>query len=310
MGDISSSALELIGDTPLLHLSRIHPGPGAILAKAEFVQPGGSVKDRAALRIIQDARSDGRLAPGQPVVEMTSGNLGAGLAIVCNVLGHPFIATMSEGNSPARARMLEALGAMVVRVAQVDGTPGHVTGADIDAATRRAVELAGERGAFYVDQFNNPSNVRAHEETTGPEIWAALGARLDAFVAAVGSGGTFVGAGHYLKRQKPEVRCLAVEPAGAQVLAGQPVTQRCHLLQGTGYGFVPPLWDPQLADGFIAVTDEEATRYRRLLAEREGLYVGYSAAANVCAVVKAIDGGSLGAAPTVVTVLCDSGLKY
>lgn len=310
MSGISSSALDLIGNTPLLRLSRTGPRPGAVLAKAEFVQPGGSVKDRAALRIIQDARSEGRLVPGQAVVEMTSGNLGAGLAVVCNVLGHLFIATMSEGNSPARARMLEALGAEVVRVPQVDGTPGHVTGADIDSATSRARELAGERGAFYVDQFNNPSSVRAHEDTTGPEIFAALSTKLDAFIAAVGTGGTFVGASRYLKRQKPEVRCLAVEPAGAQVLAGQPVTQPCHLLQGTGYGTVPPLWDPSVADGFIAVTDEEATRYRRLLAEREGLHVGYSAAANVCAAVKAIESGALGSAPTVVTVLCDTGLKY
>ncbi len=291
-------------------MSRIGPRPGAVLAKAEFVQPGGSVKDRAALRIIQDARSDGRLVPGQPVVEMTSGNLGAGLAIVCNVLGHPFTATVSEGNSPARARMLEALGAEVVRVPQVDGRPGHVTGADIDAATSRANELAEERGAFYVDQFNNPSSVRAHEDTTGPEIWAALGAKLDAFIAAVGTGATFVGTCRYLKRQKPEVRCLAVEPAGAQVLAGQPVTQPCHLLQGTGYGIVPPLWDPAAADGFIAVTDQEATLYRSLLAGMEGLHVGYSGAANVCAAVKAIEGGALGSAPTVVTVLCDTGLKY
>ncbi len=310
MSGISSSALDLIGNTPLLRLSRIAPGPGVILAKAEFVHPGGSVKDRAARRIIQDARSEGRLVPGQPVVEMSSGNLGAGLAVVCNVLGHPFIATMSEGNSPTRARMLEALGAEVVMVPQVEGRPGHVTGADIDAATSRANELAGERGAFYVDQFNNPSSVRAHEETTGPEIWAALGTKLDAFIATVGTGGTFVGVGRYLKRQEPEVRCLAVEPAGAQVLAGQPVTQPCHLLQGTGYGIVPPLWDPALADGFVAVTDEEATRYRRLLAEKEGVHVGYSAAANVCAAVKSIEGGALGSAPTVVTVLCDTGLKY
>ncbi len=310
MSEISASALDLIGHTPLVALSGIHTGPGAIFAKAEFAQPGGSVKDRAALRIIQDARQEARLADGQPVVEMTSGNLGAGLAVVCNVYGHPFIATMSRGNSPARARMLEALGAEVVLVPQVDGRPGRVTGADIAAATERAIEIASERGAFYVDQFNNPSCVRAHEDGTGPEIWAALGDALDAFVAAVGTGGTFVGASRFLKSQRPGVRCVAVEPEGAEVLAGRPVSKACHLLQGTGYGIVPAQWEPGLADGFVAISDEDATRFRQLLAEKEGLYVGYSAAANVCAAVMVAESGALGAAPCVATILCDAGLKY
>ncbi len=310
MGEVTPSALGLIGNTPLVRLSRIRPGRGRLLAKAEFVQPGGSVKDRAALRIVQDARGAGQLGPGQPVVEMTSGNMGAGLAVVCNVLGHPFIATMSEGNSPARARMLEALGAEVVLVRQVEGTPGRVTGADIRAATERAIEIARERGAFYVDQFNNPSCVRAHEESTGPEIWEALGDELDAFVAAVGTGGTFVGVSRFLKRMKPGMWCVAVEPEGAEVLAGKAVEKPDHLLQGTGYGFVPPQWDPGLADEFIAISDNEATRFRRLLAEKEGLHVGFSAAANVCAALKLVESSRLGEAATVVTVLCDTGLKY
>lgn len=304
------SALDLIGNTPLVQLERIYPGPGRVLAKAEFVQPGGSVKDRAALWIIRDARASGRLVPGQLVVEMTSGNMGAGLAVVCNVLGHPFVAAMSEGNSPARARMLEALGAEVVLVPQVEGTPGRVTGADIQAATERAIEIARERRAFYVDQFNNPSCVRAHEESTGPEIWEALGAELDAFVAAVGTGGTFVGVSRLLKRMKPGVHCVAVEPEGAEVLAGKGLTKADHLLQGTGYGFVPPQWEPGVADEFIAVSDEEAVSFRRLLAQKEGLHVGYSAAANVCAAVKLAGGGRLGHRPTVATILCDTGLKY
>ncbi|UCC73456.1 MAG: cysteine synthase family protein [Gemmatimonadota bacterium] len=310
MSDISPSALELIGNTPLLALDRVYPGPGRILAKAEFVQPGGSVKDRAALRVLEDARESGALAPGQPVVEMTSGNMGAGLAVVCNILRHPIIVTMSEGNSPARARMLEALGAEVVLVAQVEGCPGQVSGADIDAASTRAIEIARERNAFYVDQFNNPSCVRAHEEGTGPEIWQVTGGDVDAFVAVVGTGGTFVGASRYLKRKRSGVYCVAVEPEGAEVLAGKEVAEPCHLLQGTGYGLVPPQWDPDLVDGFLAVSDEEATRFRRSLAEQEGLYVGFSSAANVCAAVKLIESGTVGRAPTVVTVLCDTGLKY
>lgn len=310
MSAITPNALGLIGDTPLLALGRINRGPGTILAKAEFVQPGGSVKDRPALRIIEDARKSGRLAPAQPVVEMTSGNMGAGLAVVCNVLDHPFIVTMSEGNSPARARMLEALGAEVVLVPQVEGTPGCVSGADIRAATERAIEIARERQAFYVDQFNNPSCVSAHELGTGPEIWAAAGDELDAFVAAVGTGGTFVGVSRFLKTKDSAIHCAAVEPQGAEVLAGKEVEKPCHLLQGTGYGFVPPQWDDGLVDSLLAVSDEEAARFRLSLAEEEGLHVGFSSAANVCAAVKLIESGCLGEAPTVVTVLCDTGLKY
>jgi len=310
MTPISKSVLDLIGYTPLVALSRIRRSPGTIWAKAEFMQPGGSVKDRAALRIIQDARHSGQLVSGQPVVEMTSGNMGAGLAVVCSVLGHPLIVTMSEGNSPARARMMEALGAEVVLVPQVDGCPNQVTGSDIAVATDRAVRLAEERDAFYVDQFNNPACVLAHEEGTGPEIWDAVGSELSAFVSAVGTGGTFVGTSRFLKRQKPDVHCVAVEPQGAEVLSGKEVTKQCHLLQGTGYAIVPPQWDPDLVDEFLAVTDEDATAYRRSLAEKEGLHVGYSAAANVCAAVKLIESGRLGESPTVATVLCDTGLKY
>lgn len=310
MRQISTSVLDLIGRTPLVALSRLHTGPGRILAKAEFVQPGGSVKDRAALQIIQDARAAGRLAPGQTVVEMTSGNMGAGLAVVCNALGHPFVVTMSEGNSPARARMLEALGAEVVLVRQVDGCPGQVTGADIKAAAESAERIAAERNGYYVDQFNDPACVKAHEVGTGPEIWEAVGGEMDAFVAAVGTGGTFVGASRFLKRQRPDLTCVAVEPEGAEVLAGNEVTKPCHRLQGTGYGRVPPQWSSELADGYLAVSDDEADDYRSLLARREGLHVGYSSAANVCAAVKLIEGGRLGRSPTVVTVLCDTGLKY
>ncbi len=302
--------MDLVGRTPLVALSRVHPGPGKILGKAEFVQPGGSVKDRAALRIIQDAREVGLLEPGQAVVEMTSGNMGAGLAVVCNALGHPFVVTMSEGNSPARAKMMEALGAEVILVPQVDGCPGQVTGADIAVAAERAEEIAGERSAFYVDQFNNPSCVKAHEDGTGPEIWEAIQNELDAFVAAVGTGGTFVGASRFLKRVKPDVRCVALEPKGAEVLAGKPVTKVCHLLQGTGYGLAPPQWDASLADDYVAVSDAEAGLFRQLLAKREGLHVGFSSAANICGAMKLIESGRLGEAPTVVTVLCDTGLKY
>lgn len=307
---LQSSAAGLIGGTPLVELARIAGGRGRLLAKVEFLQPGGSVKDRAARAAIEAAHADGRLAPGQPVVEMTSGNMGAGLAVVCAALGHPFHAFMSAGNSIERVRMLEALGAKVTRVPQVDGEPGRVTGADIAAAEAGARAFAAERGAFYVDQFHNPAVARAHEQGAGPELWAQCGGRLDAFVAIVGTGGTFVGTSRFLKRCSPAPRCYAVEPAGTQPLAGRPATDPRHLLQGAGYGLVPPLWDPSLADGTLAVGDDEAVAMRRRLGAEEGLYVGYSAAANVAAALRLFDGGLVARGGSVATVLCDTGLKY
>jgi cysteine synthase A len=310
MSDAVTGALALIGNTPLLRLARIATAPLELHAKAEFVQPGGSVKDRAALEIIRSAYADGRLVPGRPVVEMTSGNMGAGLAVVCNVHGNPFTAVMSAGNSPERAKMMRAMGADVVLVPQVDGRPGQVTGADIDAAEKWARQLARDRGGFYVDQFNNPGSVRAHEAGTGPEIWRELGTRLGGFAAAVGSAGTFVGTARYLKRMNPAIVCAAVEPEGAEVLAGRGLRKPRHLLQGTGYGIVPPQWEAGLADVFLAVSDDEAESFRRRLAMEEGLHIGYSAAANVCAALKLGASGRVGRAPVVVTVLCDTGFKY
>lgn len=308
--DIRASAIGLIGCTPLVSLARIAGDRGTLLAKAEFLQPGGSVKDRAALAAIESARGSGQLRPGQPVVEMTSGNMGAGLAVVCAALGHPFHAFMSMGNSVERVRMLEALGAIVTRVPQVDGEPGRVTGADIDAAAVAARAFAREHRAFYVDQFHNPATVRAHEAGTGPELWAQCGARLDAFVAIVGSGGTFIGTSRFLKRMAPPPRCFAVEPDGAQVLAGRPVTKPQHLLQGAGYAIVPPQWEGTLCDGSLAVSDDDAAAMRRQLGAEEGLYVGYSAAANVAAALQLFDRGLVPRGGIVATVLCDTGLKY
>jgi cysteine synthase A len=301
--------LSLIGNTPLLELRRLHNGPGRLLAKAELFQPGGSVKDRPALKIIQLAYQSGLLKAGQPVVEMTSGNMGAGLAVVCAVYGNPFVAVMSSGNSPERAKMLRGLGAEVVLVSQVDGAPGQVTGADIARATEVAKEFAQERGAFYVDQFNNPGSVLAHYETTGPEIWNELDGELSAFVASIGSGGTFIGTSKFLKSKNSKVKCIPAEPEGADILATGKVIKPRHLLQGTGYGIVPPHWDSDLVDEFLTVTDDEATSMRTELANKEGLFVGYSAAANVVAAAKVLRSLNDEKA-TVVTVLCDTGLKY
>jgi cysteine synthase A len=302
-------ALGLIGQTALIALRRIHPGPGLLLAKTEFLNPGGSVKDRPALAALSAARAAGVLRPGQLVVEMTSGNMGAGLAVVCAALGHPLLVTMSRGNSPRRAEMLRGLGAEVVLIEQADGEPGRVTGADVAAALDAAKHLAAQRRAFYVDQFNNPACIEAHERGTGEEILRQTAGRLDAFVALVGSGGTFIGTMRALKRRRPEIQGVAVEPLGAEVLAGKPLEKARHLLQGGGYGIVPARWQPGLMDCALAVSDVEATEYRRRLAEEEGLYLGFSAAANVAAASRYLRARAEERA-VAVTVLCDTGLKY
>jgi cysteine synthase A len=301
------AALAAIGGTPLLQLPLPEGCRGSLWAKAELLQPGGSVKDRAALGCVEHGLATGALRPGQPVVEMTSGNMGAGLAVVCGVLGHPFTAYMSAGNSPERARMMQALGARVVLVDQVDGTPGQVTGADIAAASKRAREDAEASGAWYVDQFHNPGGLLAHQNGTAVEVWEQTGGAVDVFVACVGTGGTLVGTGRGLKARKP-VTVLAVEPATSAVLAGLPVTDPRHVLQGAGYGDVPPHHDPDVVDGYLQVTDDEAVAAREWLGRRCGLHVGYTAAANVHAATSWLQ--QQDADLTVVTVLCDTGLKY
>lgn len=306
----AASVIEAIGSTPLIELARIHRGPGRILAKAEFLNPGGSMKDRAALRIVRDAEADGRLGAGQTVVEMTSGNMGAGLSVVCAATGHPFVAVMSRGNSPARRVQMEALGAEVVLVDQTDGVPGKVTGSDIAAAVERAKAITKERSGFYVDQFNNISGVRAHESGTGPEIWRQTDGQLDAFVCVVGTGASLVGVARFLGSQSERVKIYAVEPAKSRPLAGLAIDAPQHVLQGTSYGTVPPHCANFRADGHLAVTDEEALRTQHDLGKREGLFVGPSSAANVCAAAKLAASGELGAQPTIVTLLCDTGLKY
>lgn len=302
-----------IGSTPLIELRSISAGHrGRVLAKMEYVQPGGSIKDRAALQIITDAYKQGKLQKGQPVVEMTSGNMGAGLAVVCGATGNPFIATMSEGNSPERIKILEALGAEVVLVPQVDGSRGRVTGEDIAAAVDEALKIKHQQGAYYVDQFNNPSSVSAHYHTTGPEIWAQSEGKIDGFCASIGTGGTFVGTAGFLKKQNPGIICTASEPQNVAIIKKGRMQNPRHIIQGTGYGCVPPHWDPALSDDIILVSDEEVKRYTHALARDEGLYVGYSSGANVCAAIKLLESDLLKKRknPSVVTVLCDTGYKY
>lgn len=311
------NALSIIGNTPLVKLENLthHVNvTGHIYAKVESRNPGGSIKDRAARKIIEMAYATKKLRRGQTVVEMTSGNMGSGLAVVCNVFGNPFVAVMSAGNSKARARMLESLGAKVLLMPQVDGTPHHVTGNDILAAAAYAKQIAQEENAFYVDQFNHPGSVLAHFETTAPEIWRDLHNNIHAFVASVGTAGTFVGCAQYLKTQRADIICVAVEPHGHGVLtqtqSHSSLASEHHLIQGIGYGFVPPHWRVHLADACITVSDDEAIHFRELLAQKEGLDVGYSSGANVAAAVKLLQKGLLPQGANVVTILCDLGLKY
>lgn len=308
--EIKSSALELIGNTPIVALDRLHTGPGRILAKCEFMNPGASIKCRSSLSMIERARKSGELKPGMPVVEVTSGNQGCGLAVVCAVLGHPLTLTMSKGNSAQRALHMEALGAKCVRVPQVEGTYGNVTLADVKAVEEVGMELIEKQDAYYVNQFNNSCNADAHYETTGPEIWRQTGQRLDAFVATVGTAGTFMGTSKFLKEQNPEIKTYVVEPAGAEAIKGEPITKPLHLLQGSGYGCIPNLFSFEYMDGTLSVTDEEAVKYVKLIGEKEGLFVGYTSGANVAAAVKLLNSGLVPDDAWVVTMLNDTGLKY
>jgi cysteine synthase len=309
---LAGSVLEAIGATPLVALDRLTTGlPGRVVAKLEYYNPGSSVKDRVALAAIEAAERAGQLGPGGTVVELTSGNMGAGLAVVCAVKGYRMIAVMSAGNSVERRRQLEALGAEVELVPQAPGSSaGQVSGEDLELVEARTRDIVARLGAFRPDQFNNPNAVIAHEETTGREIWEQTGGQVAAFVASIGTGGTFVGVARALKGRNAAVRCYAAEPASAPYIARGPagVTRTSHKIQGTGYALVPPLWQPELVDGFFAVTDDVAVETARKLATREGIFGGFSGGANVAAameIARDVPPGAL-----VATVICDTGLKY
>ena len=304
------SVLQAIGHTPLIELSRVGKDlPARIFAKAEFMNPGGSMKDRIALKMIEDAEGEGKLKPGDTVLEETSGNTGISLAVVCAIKGYKFIAVMSEGNSPERRQILRALGAQVELVPQTeDGKPGQVTGEDLALVEKRTKELQEELGAFWVNQFHSPSNCAGHYTTTAQEIWQQMEGKIDYFVDVVGTSGTFTGIATALKEKDPNIQCWVVEPATAPVLAGKPVTNPKHLLQGSSYGKIPVLWKPEVCDGYITVTDGEAVRTARRLATEEGLLVGYTAGGNVAAALRMAGWCDPGA--RIATILCDSGMKY
>lgn len=310
-----TSIADVVGGTPAVELVRTVDRlglDGRIICKLEYLNPGFSKKDRPALHMVRDALAAGELAPGQPVVELTSGNTGTGLAIVCRALGHPFVAVMSAGNSRERARMMSALGARVEIVPQAPGSPdGQVSGADLTLVEERARVLVAELGAFRADQFRLAASALAHERGTGPELWEQSSGTVEVFVDFVGSGGSFAGVLRALRSRNPAVRGYVVEPAGAAVLAGRDADAPNHRIQGGGYSMGAsqlPLLGGCPVDGYLRVTDEEAVTHARHLAEVEGIFAGFSAGANLAAAVQLLREGERGA--TVAMLACDSGLKY
>jgi cysteine synthase A len=308
---ILSSAIEAIGETPLVELSRLTRSlDGRILAKLEYLNPGFSKKDRIARQIIEDAEAHGWLQAGQTVVELTSGNTGTGLAIVCAIKGYPFVAVMSRGNSLERARMMRALGAEVVLVDQLPNSqPGQVSGGDLELVEREAQRIVKERNAFRADQFRLQSNARAHYLHTGPELIKQAGGAIDAFCDFVGTGGSFVGCAAALKEHDATIQCYIVEPAGAAILAGKPITNPNHRIQGGGYTMAHlPLVKSEHVDGYLQVTDEEVMEVSRRLAKEEGIFAGFSSGANVAAALQLLR--TMHAGKTIAVLLNDSGLKY
>ena len=288
---------ELIGGTPLVRLNRLSkPGSATIYAKVESFNPGGSIKDRICLNMINEAERLGKLKPGGTIVEPTSGNTGIGLALVAAVRGYKLILVMPESMSMERASLLSSYGAQLVLTAAWEGMKGSI---------KEAESIVAQNPSYYMpDQFSNPANPAMHRKTTGPEIVDALDGRVDAFVAAVGTGGTITG--EVIKERNLAAKIVAVEPAGSPVLSGGDPGP--HKIQGIGAGFVPKVLNRTLLDRVVTVTDDEAYQTAKLLAKKEGLLVGISAGANVFAAQKIAE--ELGPGKNVVTILCDTGERY
>lgn len=298
MGRICASVIECIGRTPLVRLARVTDISGAeVCAKLESKNPGGSVKDRAALSMIEDAEGKGLLTPGATIVEATSGNTGVSLAMIAAVRGYACVLVMPDDMSVVRRHLFRAYGAELVLTPAAEG---------MRTAVERATEIAKERGGFMPRQFENPANPAAHERTTALEILDDTAGRIDVFVAGVGTGGTLTGIARVLREHVADIRIVAVEPRSSAVLSGG--KPGMHGIQGLGAGFVPPNLDRALLDEIVTVSDVAAERMARRLAREEGLLVGPSAGANVHAAVELAR--RLPKTARVVTVLCDTGERY
>ena len=296
---IAERVSDLIGDTPMVRLENLSPAGGAtILAKMEYLNPGGSVKDRIALNMLKVAEEDGQLKPGMTIVEATSGNTGIGLAMLCAKLGYRLVLTMPETMSFERRALVTRYGAEVV----------ITTGSgDMDGSRARAREIVDKNpNCMELKQFDNPANPDVHRTTTGPEILEATGGNVTAFVAGVGTGGTITGVGEVLKGEVEGVRVIGVEPAGSAVLNGK--APGPHAIEGIGAGFIPSILNRDILDDVLMVEDREAFDMAEALAREEALLVGISSGANVLAARRVAE--RLSPEDVVVTVLCDTGTRY
>jgi cysteine synthase A len=297
---IGAEASAVVGNTPLVLLDRLGAEVGAdVCAKLEYFNPGGSVKDRIGVAMINAAEEAGQIRPGRAVVvEPTSGNTGIALAMVCAARGYELILTLPEGMSRERAKLLRAYGAEVRETPSLGG---------MTEAVALAEEIREQRKGFMPMQFSNPANAEAHRRTTAEEIWADTDGRIGAFVAGVGTGGTITGVGSVLKERSSETLIVAVEPASSPVLSGGKPGP--HKIQGIGAGFVPEVLDRAVIDEVIAVSDEDALETARLAAREEGVLAGISAGANIAAALQVAVRPEM-AGKRVVTIVCDSGERY
>lgn len=302
MSHIYDSLTDLIGNTPLISLNKIAAQDrlyARVLAKVEYFNPGGSIKDRAALSMIEAAEASGQLKPGATIIEPTSGNTGVGLAWIAAVKGYKVIMTMPETMSLERQKLLKALGATLIL------TPGNQ---GMKGAIARAEEIKQQTpGAFIPGQFENPANPLAHYNSTAVEIWRDTDGKVDMIVAGVGTGGTLSGTARRLKEFNPDIKAVAVEPATSAVLSGQPAGP--HKLQGIGAGFIPANYDAKMIDEIVTVTDEQAFDTSRMLARTEGLLVGISSGAAVYAAISEARKPE-NKDKTIVVILPDTGERY
>ncbi len=302
MENIKKSARELIGKTPLLELTNYEKKHGlkaSVIAKLEYFNPAGSVKDRAALSMIEDGEKSGRIKPGATIIEPTSGNTGIGIASIAAMKGYRAILTMPETMSVERRNLLKAYGAEIVLT---EGTKG------MKGAIDKAEELQKEiEGSVILGQFENPANPAIHRETTGPEIWADTDGKVDVFVAGIGTGGTITGVGEYLKSKNPEIRIIGVEPAGSPILSGGKPGP--HGLQGIGAGFVPDILNTEIYDEIIPVENQEAYETGKEIAQTEGILVGISSAAAVWAAREAAKRPEF-EGKRIIVLLPDTGDRY
>ena len=311
MSNYITNITEAIGGTPLMRLDRITKQlglEGTIFAKLEHLNPSFSKKDRIALGMIELAEKKGLLKKGQLVLEMTSGNTGTGVALVCSAKGYRFICVMSRGNSSERIKMIEAFGGEVVLVDQAPGAiKGKVSGADLDLVEIEALRLIEETGAFYINQFNNLDNSLS-QEVAAREMWEQSGEKIEVFADFIGTGGTYGGYASYLKRVNPNIRCYAVEPLGCAFFGDEIIEGSTHSIQGGGYAKAVTNADSKLVDGSVAVTDEQAVEMTKLLAKTEGIFAGFSSGANFMAAAKLLQDAEKG--KTIGIVINDCGLKY